>query len=448
MEYSVTSLITDIALASLLIFTGQILRAKIKIIQKFFLPAPLIAGFLGLLLGPEGLAVLPFSSALSNYPYTLIIVLFGSLFIGRQSNGGLKKMITSAEDTFLLNMAAETGQFGFALVIGTSVFALLFPDLHSAFALMMPAGFAGGHGYAASIGGTLQDIAGWEEAITIGQTFATIGLILGVLIGIAAINYAIKKGYTQYITNMSGLPESMRTGFFNAAEQKALGRETTCSISLETLTWHLALILMAAGGAYLIDYLYGLLNLNFSLPMVCLSMFCGVFINWFLKLVRLDKSIDRNTISRVGSSITDYLVFFGIASIRISVVSEYLLPIIIMSLLGVAYCLFYVFVICKKLYTDNWFERGIFIFGWNMGVVAIGIILLRIVDPDMKSGTLEDYGFAYVLISIIELAMITFIPVFAAYHHGFLTGCVLLIFFAFLLISAQRIKKRNQRNLY
>ena len=128
--------------------------------------------------------------------------------------------------------------------------------------------------------------------------------------------------------------------------------------------------------------------------------------------------------------------------------SEYLLPIIIMSLLGVAYCLFYVFVICKKLYTDNWFERGIFIFGWNMGVVAIGIILLRIVDPDMKSGTLEDYGFAYVLISIIELAMITFIPVFAAYHHGFLTGCVLLIFFAFLLISAQRIKKRNQRSLY
>ena len=97
MEYSVTSLITDIALASLLIFTGQILRAKIKIIQKLFLPAPLIAGFLGLLLGPEGLAVLPFSSALSNYPYTLIIVLFGSLFIGRQSNGGLKKMITSVE---------------------------------------------------------------------------------------------------------------------------------------------------------------------------------------------------------------------------------------------------------------------------------------------------------------------------------------------------------------
>lgn len=69
MEYSVTSLITDIAFMSLLIFTGQILRAKIKIIQKLFarsfnrrkLGSPP-------LLGPEGLAVLPFSSALSNYP--------------------------------------------------------------------------------------------------------------------------------------------------------------------------------------------------------------------------------------------------------------------------------------------------------------------------------------------------------------------------------------------
>lgn len=284
MTYSVTSLITDIALASLLIFIAQILRSKIRIIQNLFLPAPLIAGFLGLCLGSQGLRLLPFSAAISDYPYALIVILFGSLFIGRKSEGRFKKTLNRVEDTFLLNMAAEVGQFGMALVLGSFIFFFLFPDLDAAFALLAPAGFAGGHGYAASIGGTLTELTGWQEAVTIGQTFATIGLILGVLVGLVMINYAIKKGYTNYVTNMTALPSSMRSGFFDRDEQKSVGLETTCSISIETLSWHFALVLMAAGGAYLFNYLYGFFNLSFSLPLVCLSMFCGVIINKFLKV--------------------------------------------------------------------------------------------------------------------------------------------------------------------
>lgn len=442
MTYSVTSLITDIALASLLIFIAQILRSKIRIIQNLFLPAPLIAGFLGLCLGSQGLRLLPFSAAISDYPYALIVILFGSLFIGRKSEGRFKKTLNRVEDTFLLNMAAEVGQFGMALVLGSFIFFFLFPDLDAAFALLAPAGFAGGHGYAASIGGTLTELTGWQEAVTIGQTFATIGLILGVLVGLVMINYAIKKGYTNYVTNMTALPSSMRSGFFDRDEQKSVGLETTCSISIETLSWHFALVLMAAGGAYLFNYLYGFFNLSFSLPLVCLSMFCGVIINKFLKVCNLSDTVDRNTISKLGSSITDYLVFFGIASIKLSVVTQYLAPIIVMSVLCTAYCLLYVFVICKRLYTNNWFERGIFIFGWNMGVVAIGIILLRIVDPDMKSNTLEDYGFAYVIISIIELGLITFIPVLVSYRYGLVTGGLLLVFFLVLLYLAKKLKRK------
>lgn len=84
-----------------------------------------------------------------------------------------QKDVVESEDNLYVNACPGSGK---TRVLTRKI------DLHSAFALMMPAGFAGGHGYAASIGGTLQDITGWEEAITIGQTFATIGLILGVLI--------------------------------------------------------------------------------------------------------------------------------------------------------------------------------------------------------------------------------------------------------------------------
>ena len=48
------------------------------------------------------------------------------------------------------------------------------------------------HGTAAAIGSVLAE-AGWDEAISIGQTFATIGLLGGIIIGISLLNGIIFK---------------------------------------------------------------------------------------------------------------------------------------------------------------------------------------------------------------------------------------------------------------
>ena len=70
-----------------------------------------------------------------------------------------------------------------------------------------------------------------------------------------------------------------------------------------------------------------------------------------------------------------------------------------------------VFVVGQKLFRNFWFERSIFVFGWTTGVVAIGVTLLRIVDPEGKSGTLNDYGYSYTLQSVIEVFIIAFTPI-------------------------------------
>lgn len=48
------------------------------------------------------------------------------------------------------------------------------------------------------------------------------------------------------------------------------------------------------------------------------------------------------------------------------------------------------------------------------------MVLLRIVDPDFRSKTLEDYGVAYVFISIIKLAIVFILPSIVAL--GFVSG--------------------------
>lgn len=156
------------------------------------------------------------------------------------------------------------------------------------------------------------------------------------------------------------------------------------------------------------------------MPMMCLSMLSGVVLQKFLGVLKLQHSVDKQIITRMGSSITDYLVAFGIASIKIPVVVKFALPLLILAVVGVSFSMFYLFFVSKRVFHNYWFERGIFIFGWSTGVVAMGVTLLRIVDPDFKSRALDDYGIAYVFISMIELAIVSILPSVVAL--GFISG--------------------------
>ena len=79
MDFSPWVLFTDIGLISLLLLAGTIIRAKVGFIQRMFLPASIIAGILGLALGPNGIGILPFSGQIGTYPAILIAVIFGTL---------------------------------------------------------------------------------------------------------------------------------------------------------------------------------------------------------------------------------------------------------------------------------------------------------------------------------------------------------------------------------
>lgn len=185
--------LVDAAVMSLPLFVAQFLRAHIRLIQKSLLLCSVVAGLIGLVFGPQFLNVLPFSDSISSYSGVLIIVLFSSLFIGSGSEDSFKKTMREAGDTFLLNSSVYFGQYAFALLIGGTFMATLFPDVNVGFSLLMPGGFIGGHGTAATFGGAFEELCDWDEALTLGQTFATVGILSGVIFGTICINIATKR---------------------------------------------------------------------------------------------------------------------------------------------------------------------------------------------------------------------------------------------------------------
>ena len=438
MDYTNMSFLYDFAFMSLLLVAAQFLRSHIKFLQMFYIPASVLAGIMGLLLGPQFLNIIPWSGRIGSYAYMLVCVLFGGLFLGKKEKTSLKKVFTHVGDSFCVNMGAEFLCFGVALLVGGALAMVIFPDVFPEISLLMPSGYCGGHGYASTIGTALNNLLGREDGVVLGQTFATMGLLTGLFVGIACINYATRKGATRLVDKAESLPEDCRTGIVPAGKRTSMGEETINPMSMDPLAWHLALTLIATLAGYKFYDWYKQYLPDIELPVMCLTMIFGVIIQTIINHTPFRDSVDEHVEGRIGSMVTDYLVGFGVASISITVVMEFAGPILLLCVLGTLTSLSFVFIIGRKLFHNFWFERSIFVFGWTTGVVAIGVTLLRIVDPEAKSGTLNDYGYAYTLQSIIEVFIVALTPIFAVSMGCITVGLIeTAIALALFLFSAK-----------
>ena len=79
------SVIMDFFWVSVILFVAKIIREHVKILQNFFIPVSLIAGFIAWVVGPYGLKIVPLTSLCGDYAGALITVLFAT--IGLQGLG-------------------------------------------------------------------------------------------------------------------------------------------------------------------------------------------------------------------------------------------------------------------------------------------------------------------------------------------------------------------------
>lgn len=446
MEIGITSIVYDFCMISVLLLVAKIIRTKVKIFQILYIPTALIAGFLGLFLGKQFLNILPFSTEISNYPSVLIAVLFATMFLGNKGKKTFKSMINNVGDTFLVNAASEIAQFGVFIVLGALVFPRLFTGLNEQFALMLPSGFVGGHGTAAAIGSVFQE-NGWEDATSIGQTFATIGLLGGIISGVVIINIAASKGWTKQIERVVNVPNEMMSGLVPEDKRTSLGENTVNAMSLDTLSWHLILVLVALGSAYLLNTGLKRVFPQLSIPLYGLALLCSIAVQWVLRLFHMDGYVDKKVVTHIGSTATDYLVAFGVASINVNVVMKHIWPIVFSAVIGFLFVIVWLFVVSPRFFRSYWFERGIYIYGMSTGVLATGVILLRITDPEFKTGVLEDFGFAWIFLSIMDMLLVTLSPLMVLNEVALEYGIALVILAAACLLVCYflyRAKKRTQ----
>ncbi|MFD1851741.1 sodium/glutamate symporter [Oceanobacillus bengalensis] len=426
MEFSPWVFFTDLGFISILLIIGTILRAKIQFIQRLFIPASILAGILGLALGPNGVNIIPFSDQIGTYPAILIALIFGSIPLTARTPkwSTIRDRVGSMWAYSQLSMIV---MWGGGLLFSLLLINPFWDNLHLGFGLILAAGFVGGHGTAAAIGETFSQ-HGWEEATTLAMTSATVGVLAAIILGILFIKIGSTRGQTSFLSSFDQLPNELRTGLIPSNLRTKVETDTVSSISIDPYVFHMAIVFLIGLGGYYLSKLGEFLIPAVSIPAFSLAFIVGLIVSRILVVTNSEEYVSSEVVNRISGSATDLLVAFGIASISISVVMEYAIPLLLLFAFGLALAYFIFAVLSKRFFRQYWFERGVFTWGWNTGTVAMGIALLRIVDPKSESRTLDDYGLAYIPIAPVEVLLITFAPLFIVSLHPYIFIGIIVLF--------------------
>ena len=401
------TMFVDLGVISCLLLVCKFLRVKLRLMQKFFIPPSLAAGFLGLALGPGGFDVLPLSSNMGTYASILIAFIFGSLALTSQRS---EEQGASIGRMWAYSQAGLLLQWAVGGLLGVLLLVYIWPGIGAGFGITMPSGFCGGHGTAAAVGEAFRKL-GNDDILTLAMTAATVGIVASVFIGLPLIKWATKKGQTAYLTDYDELPVELRTGLLVPEEKRPrLGTDTCSSISIDSLTFNLIVVSVIALGGYGLSKLVGIWVPGLELPVFSCAFVVGVILRKIFDHTGAMQYTCPQTISHMSGMMTDFLVAFGIASIKLSVVVAYWQPLVVLLLVGLAFTLAYVLIVGRLMQKECWFEKAIFTWGWFTGTMAMGIALLRVVDPDMRSRCLDSYALAYLFIAPVEIALVTFAP--------------------------------------
>jgi glutamate:Na+ symporter, ESS family len=405
-----------ILLLGLLLLVGKYLRVRSRIAQKLFLPSSIIAGGLALLVGPDILGGI--ASALgsdrfaetgvfgedvlevwSELPGLLISVVFATLFLGSRLPKA-KDAVGLAGPQLALGVTMSSGQYVVGLTLGLLLLAPVF-GLDPMVGALIEVGFEGGHGTAAGLGSTFEDL-GFAEGQDLALGLATVGVVSGVVIGIALINWAVRTGRTSLLAEDAEASLAQQRGLFEREDRARAATMTVRPASIEPLAIHFSIVAVAIllGQAFL----SGLQALERALwvetvelfeyvPLFPLAMLGGVLVQVVIDRYDRFEVIDRQMMVRIQGLALDLLIVAAIATLSLEVLADNLVPFLILAGAGVAWNVGVFLLFARRMIPTYWFERGIGDLGQSLGVTATGLILMRVADPDGETPAYEAFGY-------------------------------------------------------
>ncbi len=359
-------------------------RFKLAVqLERFGLPIAVISGIVGISIGPFGLVPLLSKETISvwsNFPTPLLSLVFATLMMGRpipNINGLVRPIVNQ----FLLALSLGFGQF---FVGGLVVKYLLSPSMNTnpLMGCLIEVGFEGGHGAASIIGESFNRL-GFSEGLDLGLAMATMGLLSSSLLG----SIFIFLGRTLGLSDTDEIIE----------KKDNLNSKIRIFTDLRILLINLGFVGLAISfGLLLLKFLQYISNffggyskeIIYSLPVFPLILIGSLLIRYILEKTKNTEFVSNILQREIGILSTDLLIFTAMASLDIEIVFKNWLLILVFTIFGLFWNLICIAYFAYFIFDDYWFEKSLIEFGNSTGVVASGLLLLRLADPKNISKTL------------------------------------------------------------
>ncbi|MCD8037460.1 MAG: hypothetical protein LUE88_08830 [Clostridiales bacterium] len=238
----VLNLLNDFGTTGILLLCGYLLRKKIPVLQRLFLPASLIGGILGIILGPNVLGLIcpiyiQFSEYIGSTALSLLACVLGMQLFMIDINRDVVK--NAIHQYSLMSIAVLT-----QVIIGILLVRALLPGANDGYGLLPMTSFLGGPGVCAVVSGIIGEQSNFavDIANSIGNTYATISIITGTVFGVMMINMARHRGIINTTSNASAISEQEWTGFVPEGERVPAAYDVTNNNSTNTMSlqWAIA----------------------------------------------------------------------------------------------------------------------------------------------------------------------------------------------------------------
>ena len=446
---------------SVAIFAGLMLSRLAKKLKLPAVTAYLVAGVIigPYVLGALGIKGLGFINHADVKSYSLlsdIALGFIALALRRpEKASGEGALLASKNGALIVStylVQATTG-----LIISLALAYTFMPDFFKASGILVAMAYGQGPGQANNVGSTYEAL-GFLGGRSFGLSLAAAGYLVACVVGVIYMNILARKDkITRYkdadnITSGSVTVDTFQDENEGPISESVDRLSVQCALILLVylltflLIWGIVSLLeaVAPGVANMVSTL--LWGFNFIVGSLVAFLFRVVFKN--LKRFKLMNRQYQNNylLSRLSGVAFDFMIVAGIASIDISDLSGNWVPFLLMAVLGGVTTFLYLKWLCKKLYPNYFYEGFFSMFGMLTGTISSGVLLLREIDPELKTPASNNLitGSSFgILFGIPMLLLISFAA--KSESSVWIALALILVYLAALLAFILKAKSKREK---
>ena len=439
----VWSFMVQLGLLLLFLVLGNILRRTIPLFRKCLIPSALLGGTLLMLC----------NICAKQFEFTLVdnrlmqVITYHCLAIGFAAMSlKTEKSTHKTKPAQVLEFGAlQGGTYMLQAFLGLGITLILFlltrygdQVISYICGLILPLGFGQGPGNALSwdINYTNTPAAQFSGNGSFGLSLASIGFLVASVFGVLYINIYKKRGTLKV--------RDCRPSGKIVDQTNPNGDEIPDSESVDKFTLQAGFVALAYAISFGFMCLLGVISdftnsiaWGFNFLWASLS---AMLIKVVVKNLRKGKLMHREYINnyqmdRISGFAFDLMIVAGVAAIEINDIKNYILPIVILSILGTVATYFYIHKVSRECFKGFEHEFFLMSFGTLTGTASNGMILMKEVDPGLRTPTSS----LYILSNFPAMVMIAPLLFLLGFAGKSLTNAIIACTVFFLLWVAYTV---------